>query len=245
MVNQSPEGFAAGHGHGLADGHPQCLHADGCLERPGQCPAHNLVRVGIGNQVQVAHVAACQGDIGNVGCPKLVGCDWDKALYQVLVLVIAVVGVRRVAGLRLGKHQTLAAQQHEETVTTRYEVTPKHRNEHQPKLVAADAGILRADFPDGINDLTLMLHFLLNVGLRLVEGLTATAKQPDYEGDGKAALEDQFHCYLAPDFFLIEMSKYSSALSIIMSRDKVSRRENSSAFSSSLMRFLSCAFSSL
>lgn len=175
VVNQSPEGFAAGHGYGLADGHSQRLHGDGSLERPGQCPAHNLVRVGISDQVQVAYVAACKGDIGNVGCPKLVGCDWDKALYQVLVLVIAVVGIRRVAGLRLGEHQTLAAQDGEEAVTPRHEVAPEHRYEHKPKLVAADSGILLADFPDGLDDLTLIRHLLLNVGLRLVEGLTAMA----------------------------------------------------------------------
>ena len=51
-----------------------------------------------------------------------------------------------------------------------------------------------------------MFDLRLNVSLRLVEGLTTMAKQPDYECDGKTALKDQFHCYLAPDFFLIEMS---------------------------------------
>ena len=176
VMNLSIEDLAAGHGRGLTDGHPQCLHGDGCLECPGPSPADNLVRVGVGDQVQVAHVAACQGDVGDVGSPKLVGCGRGKALYQVFVLVVAVVGVRRVAGLRFGKHQPLAAHQHEEAVTPRHEVAPEHRYEHQPQLVAADAGILRADFPDGIYDLTLMSHLPLNVGLRLVEGLTAMAK---------------------------------------------------------------------
>ena len=176
VMDESLEDFAARHGYGLIDGHPQCLHGDGCLECPGQSPADNLVRVGIGDQVQVAHVAACQGDVGDVGSPKLVGCGRDKAPDQVLVLVVAVVGVRRVAGLRLGKHQPLAAHQHKEAVTPRHEVAPEHRYEHQPQLVAADAGILRADFPDCIYDLTLMSHLPLNVDLRLVEGLTAMAK---------------------------------------------------------------------
>ena len=176
VVDESLEPFAARHGYGLADGHSQRIHGDGCLECPGQCPAHNLVRVGISDQVQVAYVAACKGDIGDVSHPQLVGCGRDKAPYQVLVLVVAVVGVRRVARLRLGKHQALAAHQHEEAVTPRHEVAPEHCYEHQPQLVAADAGILRADFPDSIDDLTLVSHLLLNVGLRLVEGLAAMAK---------------------------------------------------------------------
>jgi hypothetical protein len=33
------------------------------------------------------------------------------------------------------------------------------------------------------------------------------AKQPDNERHLQAALEDQLHCYLAPDFFRIWMSK--------------------------------------
>ena len=41
------------HGYGLVDGHLQSLHRDGGLERVGQCPSHDLVRVGIGDEVQV------------------------------------------------------------------------------------------------------------------------------------------------------------------------------------------------
>ena len=245
VVDKSIEGSAARHGRCLIDGHPQRLHGDGSLECPGQSPAYNHVRVGIGDQVQVAHVAVCKGDVGYVSHPQPVGCGRNKPLNKVLPLVVAVVGVRRVAGLRLGEHQTLAAQQHEETVTPRHEVAPEHRYEHQPQLVAPGAGILRADFPDSIDDLTLTSHLILNVGLRLVEGLTAMAKQPDDEGDLQAAPADQFRRYLAPDFFLIDMSKYSSALSIIMSRARVSRRENSNAFSSSRLRFLNAAISCL
>ena len=178
VVDESLEPFAAGHGHGLFNGHPKCLHRDGCLERPGQCPAHNLVRVGISDQVQVAYVAASKGDIGDIGYPKLVCSGRDKAFYQVLVLVVAVVGVRRVARFRLGKHQPLTAQQHEEPVTSRNEVPAEQRDEHQPQLVASKTGIFITDLLDGLNDLLLMLHLLLNVSLRLVEGLTAVAKQP-------------------------------------------------------------------
>ena len=80
------------------------------------------------------------------------------------------------AGLRLGEHQALAAQKQEKTVTAGNKITTEHRNEHQPQLVAADAGILRADLTDGTDDLPLMIHLFLNVSLRLVEGLTAMAK---------------------------------------------------------------------
>ncbi len=48
--------------------------------------------------------------------------------------------------------------------------------------------------------------------------------------------EDQFHDYLAPDFFRIGMSKYSSARVIIRSRASVSNLEKAKAFSNSLMR---------
>ena len=110
-------------------------------------------------------------------------------------------------GFRLGKHQPLTTQQHEEAVTPWNEAASEHSDEHQPQLITADAGILLTDFLDGFDDLSLMILLFLKVSLRLVEGLTTMAKQPDYKCDGKTTLEDQFHCYLAPDFFLIEMSK--------------------------------------
>lgn len=59
------------------------------------------------------------------------------------------------------------------------------------------------------------------------------------------ALADQFRYYLAPDFFLMGMLKYSSARVIKRSRASVSNLEKERAFSSSLMRFFNCAFSSL
>ena len=111
--------------------------------------------------------------------------------------------------------------------------------------MAADAGILTANLQDGIHKAALTEHIMLNVGLSLVEGPTATAKQPADERHLEAAPADQLKSYLAPDFFRIGMSKSSSALSIIMSRARVSRRENSRAFSNSRLRFLSCAISSL
>ena len=58
MVDQSLECLAARHRHSLVCGHLQCLDADGSLERLSQSPADYLVRVGIGDEMQVAHVAA-------------------------------------------------------------------------------------------------------------------------------------------------------------------------------------------
>jgi len=207
VMDQPFEGLAAAHDHGLLCRHLQGLYRNSRLERPGQRPSNNLVRVGIGDEVQVAHISVRQGDVGDVGHPQLVGGSGYEAPYLILVLVVAVVGVRRVAGLRPWKHQTPAAQGYEETVAAGHEVAPEHGDEHQPQLVATDAGILRADFPDSVNSILLMFHLFLDVGLRLVEGLTTMAKQPDNERHLQAALEDQLHCYLAPDFFRIWMSK--------------------------------------
>ena len=95
---------------------------------------------------------------------------------SVLPLVVTVIGVGRMAGLRLGKHQPLAAQDDKETITTGYILPAKHADEHQPELVATDTGILRTDFTDGFEDSALMFSLLLYVSLRLVEGLTAMAK---------------------------------------------------------------------
>lgn len=104
--------------------------------------------------------------------------------------------------------------------------------------MGADAGVLPAYLPDAPEQFALAACLALDVGLRLVEGLATAAKQPAGEADPKAIPADQFRCYLAPDFFRIWMSKYSSALSIIMSRALVSSSEKARAFSSSLMRLL-------
>ena len=91
VVGQSLKNLTSAHVNGLVDSHLQSLHRDGGLERLGKCPAHDLVRVGIRDQVQVAHVASGQGDVGNVGHPELVGSSGYKAFNQVLVLVVAMI----------------------------------------------------------------------------------------------------------------------------------------------------------
>ena len=86
------------------------------------------------------------------------------------------VGVGRVAGLGFGKHQPLAAQECKKTVTSRHKFVAKHVGEHQPQLIAADAGVFCTNIPDGIDNSAFILDLLLEVCLRLVEGLTAVAK---------------------------------------------------------------------
>ena len=90
--------------------------------------------------------------------------------------MVTVIGVGRMAGLRLGKHQPLAAQDDEETVTTSDIIPAKHADEHQQELVNTDTGNLHTNLTDGFDDSALMFSLLLYVSLRLVEGLTAMAK---------------------------------------------------------------------
>ena len=113
------------------------------------------------------------------------------------------------------------------------------------ELITANPGGFLADFLYVFNDYTLPFQFRHDVGFRLVESLTTTAKQTAGKRDLQAAPADQFRYYLAPDFFRMGMLKYSSARVIIKSRASVSKREKANAFSNSLTRFFNCAFSSL
>ena len=65
MVDKPLEGFSPRHSHGLFNGHLQGFDADGCTECPGQSPADDLVRVGIGDKMQVTHVATIQCNVGD------------------------------------------------------------------------------------------------------------------------------------------------------------------------------------
>ena len=74
------------------------------------------------------------------------------------------------------EHQPVTAEDNKEAVTSHDVIAPIHVCHHQPKLIGTDAWILRADIPDALDYLTLTIHIFLNVGLRLVEGLTTMAK---------------------------------------------------------------------
>lgn len=136
-------------------------------------------------------------------------------------------------------------QQGIEAVTTGHKTGAEKDNKHHPQLVAADAGILAAYLTHALQYETLILQAGLNVSLGLVIGLTTMAKQTAGKRNLEVAMPDQFRYRLAPDFFLIGILKYSSARVISRSRASVSNFEKARAFSSSLTRFLRCAFSSL
>ena len=116
----------------------------------------------------------------------------------------------------------MTTQKHVETVTAGHKPGTEQGTKHDPKLITANPGVFLADFLYVFNDYTLPFQFRHDVGFRLVESLTATAKQTAGKRDLQAAPADQFRYYLAPDFFRMGMLKYSSARVIIKSRASVS-----------------------
>ena len=244
VVDQPLEAVASTHGHGLGDGLFQGLHGYGRAKAVGKHPAHYLVGVRVGYQVQVADAPVGQVYVGDVGHPYTVGFHRDKPFHQVLPLVVAVVGVGRMADLAGREHQAVTPQQHVEAVAPGHETGAEQGAEHYPKLVTADAGVFMTDFLHVGDDDTLASRFFHDVGFQLVESLAAMAKQTAGLRDLQAANPDQLRYCLAPGFFRMGMLKYSSARVIIKSRASVSRREKDRAFSNSLMRFFSWAFSS-
>ena len=151
--------------------------------------------------MQIADIPVGELYVSDVAYPQPVGGGKDKTLDQVFPLVIAVVGIRRVADLPGRKHQPVLPQKRAEAVATGHELLPEESDEHYPQLVAADTGILVADLTHGIKHETFTLYLCSDVGLRLVEGLTAMAKQTAGQRNFHVALTDQFRYYLAPDFF--------------------------------------------
>ena len=127
------------------------LHGVLRLQRLGEAPAHDLVRVGIRHQVQVA-AAVHKVDVRDVAYPELIRPCGDEAADEVPVLAVAVVRVRRMARPWTPLHQLEVAQQAEERIPTGNPVAPEHALRHQPELVIADAGIHLADLPHGVYD---------------------------------------------------------------------------------------------
>ena len=75
---------------GRLDAHLQRLDGAFGLEGLGQAPADDGVREGVGEQVQVKHVALYP-DVGDVGHPYMVHMPHFQALHQVGVLAVDVV----------------------------------------------------------------------------------------------------------------------------------------------------------
>ena len=100
----------------LAYSHTQSLQSVLGLQCRGQAPAHNLVRVCIRHQMQVAAVVH-QVNVCNITDPELVRTGGNKAADKVLVPSVAVVRVRRTAWLGTLLHQMEVAQQPQERVS--------------------------------------------------------------------------------------------------------------------------------
>ena len=158
VMDQPLKLFAATHSHSLVYRHLQGLHRNGCLKRIRQCPPHNLMGVGIRYQMQIAYFSVCQRYVGDVSHPELVGTCRHEAPDQIPVLMVAVIGVGRMTRLSLGKHQTLAAQERKETVTTGHGAAAEHVDEYPPQLVAANARVFTPDFHDTRNHSALLVN---------------------------------------------------------------------------------------
>ena len=196
----------------LRDGHSERLECVLCLQRLGQAPAHNLVRVGIRHHVQVAAVTN-KVDIRDVAHPKLVRPCRHEAADEVLVPAVAVVRVRRTARLGTLLHQLEIAQKFQERVPSRHPSAKEHAVHHQPELVVADAGVLLADYPDGIHDAHHAEQIVLVALALLIVRLFRVVKQAARVLDGIVFLLTKALYRLTPDFFRILMP-CSSAMSI-------------------------------
>jgi len=196
----------------LPYGHAESRQRVLCLQRVGQAPPHDLARVGIGHQVQVA-AAVRQVDVRDVAHPQLVTSCGNEAADEVLVLVVAVVRVRRVPGLGAALHQAGVAQKAQERVAPRHPVTLEHALRHQPELQVADARVHFTDLPHGIDDATHAQHVTGIVTATLVIRLLGVAKQSAAILYRIARIATQAIYCLAPDFFLMRMP-CSSAMSM-------------------------------
>lgn len=65
----------------------------GSTQAISQYPSHYLMGISIRDQMQVTDVSAGKRYIGNIANPQLIGRGWDKALYQVLPLMVTMVGI--------------------------------------------------------------------------------------------------------------------------------------------------------
>ena len=160
----------------LRDGHPEGLQRVFRLKGPREAPANDLARVGIRHQVQVA-AAVHEVDVRDIAHPQLIGTCGHEAADEVLVLVVAVVRVRRMTRLGTLLHQLEVAQQLQEGITPGHPVAKEHPLRHQPQLDAADTWVHLADLLHGIYDAHHAEEVFLVALLLLVIGLFATVKQ--------------------------------------------------------------------
>ena len=79
---------------------------------------------GIGGYKLWIMLTAGKRYIGNIANPQLIGRGWDKALYQVLPLMVTMVGIGCAPGFAGRKHQAVSTKQRVEAVATGHEPLP-------------------------------------------------------------------------------------------------------------------------
>ena len=193
----------------LADAHVQGGHRVVGGQAVRKHPADDLVRVGIGQQMQVSHPGIGL-DVRDVGHPKLVGGGDFHALGQVLELAVMVVGVGCVATPPGLEHQVAVVQQAIKPVPAAHPARVSLL-EHEKELVRPYPRGLRADALHGADYLRAG-RFPLGA-LRLADAiitLAALAKQSAQQPDGRTGMPEPKIVYcLAPAFFS-KSTPYSS-----------------------------------
>ena len=92
---------------GLLYGHAEGFESEDGCKGFCQTPAHDLLRIGISYEMQVA-ASTSEVDVSDIALPQLVSGHRLESLDEILPLVVAVVGVRcRAAPTRL-LHQMVA-----------------------------------------------------------------------------------------------------------------------------------------
>ena len=187
-------------GRSLRDGHPQGLECVFRFQCVREAPTHDLVRIGVCHQVQVAAVAH-KVDVRDIAHPELVRTRGYETADEVLVPVVAVVRIRRMTRLRTFLRQLEVAQQLEKRIATRNPVAKEHALRHQPELVVADSRIHLTDLFHGIHDAHHAEKVLLVALLLLVIGLFRSVKQFTAILYSVASIAAQALYCLTPAFF--------------------------------------------
>ena len=197
----------------LVNGHLKSMDSMFRFKRFRQTPTHNLMRIGVRNQMQIA-TSVSKVYVGYIANPQSVSFRRNVTFNQILVLPVAMVGIGRLTGFGSFLKQSQTSEHSKECITSRHPIGSIHPLEHQPKLVIADAWIQLADFQHGVFDTHHPPNQLIVVCLALVIRLFATAKQGTGISDRVTEIPVQaFYC-LAPDFFRIRIP-CSSAMSIM------------------------------
>ena len=107
----------------------------------------------------------------NVAYPQLVAAGGNEAADEVLVLVVAVIGVGGMARLRTSLHQLKITQQVKEGITAGHPVVNEHTLHHQPQLVVPYTWVHLTYLSHCINNAYHAMRTLLLALLLLVVGL--------------------------------------------------------------------------